>query len=87
MKQIWLVTQESNLNGEISFNAVPCASKEVARKVMLEEKETLLSESFHYKEHNKEDFIVHESEELFFIQDRYDDYFEEIRIDEKQIMY
>ena len=38
------------------FNATPCISEETAKKVMEQEKNTILSESIHYKKYDKEDF-------------------------------
>ncbi len=87
IEKIWLVTQESNVDGEIMFNATPCISEETAKKVMEQEKNTILSESIHYKKYNKEDFKVEDDDVHFFIQDLYDDYYEYITIEEKEIQY
>lgn len=87
MKKIWLVIQESNVDGEILFNVVPCASKKKAKKVMEQEKNTILTESIHYNKYNKEDFKVEADDVHFFIQDLYDDYYEYISIEEKEIQY
>ena len=87
MEKIWLVTQESNVDGEIMFNAIPCASEETAKKVMKQVKNAILSECIHYKEYDKDDFKVEDDEVHFFIQDLYDDYYEYISIEEKEIEY
>lgn len=87
IKKIWLVTQESNVDGEITFNAAPCISEEIAKKVMEQKKNTILTESNHYKKHNKDDFKIEDDDVHFFIQDLYDDYYEYITIEVKQIQY
>lgn len=90
MKKIWLVTQESNVDGQIMYDVVPCTSEETAKKVMEQEKNTILTdltESNHYKKYNKEDFKVEDDDVHFFIQDLYDDYYEYITIEEKEIQY
>lgn len=88
MEKIWIVTQESNVNGEILFNSVPCASKEAAIKVMHDEITTLLNES-HFVAHidRPEDFVVEKSETSYYIEDMCDDYYEDIRIEQKVIQY
>ena len=87
MEKIWLVTQESNVGGEIMFNAVPCISEETAKKVMEQEKNTILSESIQYKKYDKDNFKVEDDDVHFFIQDLYYDYYEYISIEEKEIQY
>jgi len=88
MKKIWLVTQESNVDGEIMFNVVPCASEETAKKVMQDEIRTLLNEShFIAFTDRPDDFILEQTETSYYIEDTCDDYYEDINIEEKQIQY
>lgn len=88
MEKIWLVKQESCVDGESFFNVVPCASLDAAKKVMLEEKKTLLNESFRYVGYkdNPEDYEVEETELSFYIHMNCDDYYEYIKIEEKEIL-
>ena len=88
MKKIWLVTQESNVDGQILFNVVPCASKKKAQAVMKEEINTLLSEG-HFKDvFSWEDgFTFEETKTSWYISDEFDDYYEHINIEEKEIQY
>ena len=88
IEKIWLVTQESNVDGEIMFNVVPCISEETAKKVMQDEIRTLLNEG-HYTSYKEEpnDFFLTQTEDSFYIEDTCDDYYEAIRIEEKQIQY
>ena len=46
MDKIWLVTQESNVDGEILFNVTPCATEEVAKKVFEQLKKEKENASF-----------------------------------------
>lgn len=88
IEKIWLITQESNVNGEILFNAVPCISEETAKEVMRKEITTLLNES-HFVTYidRPDDFILVKTETSFYIEDTCDDYYEDIRIEEKAIQY
>lgn len=86
MEKIYIVQQESNVDGEILFNVVPCATLEKAKEVMKEEINTLLNESHFKCFHDREDdFILDKTETSFYIEDTCDDYYEDINIYEKLI--
>lgn len=88
MEKIWIVTQESKVDGQILFNVVPCASEETARQVMQDEIKTLLNEShFIALVDRPDDFIVEQTEYAYYIEDTCDDYYEDIKIVEKEIQY
>jgi hypothetical protein len=88
IEKIWLVTQESNVDGEIMFNVVPCISEETAKKVMQDEIRTLLNESHFIAFIDRpDDFILEQTETSYYIEDTCDDYYEDINIEEKQIQY
>ena len=88
IEKIWLVTQESNVDGEIIFNVVPCISKETAKKVMQEEIKTLLTAS-HFKDvfRWEDGFTSEETDTSWYVKDEFDDYYEYINIEEKEIQY
>ena len=88
MDKIWIVLQESNVDGELIIAATPCESLELAKEVLEEEKEYVLNESFHYSRMSDEDMKEMEIEETdtrYYINDPYDDYYEDIKIIEKKI--
>jgi len=100
-KEIWLMTQKSNVDGEIMFNVIPCATKEAAKAEMEKEIRTLITESYHYvgfsdkldsileKTKNSfyiEDTFIDKTENSFYIEDTCDDYYEDIRIDKREIV-
>lgn len=88
IEKIWLVTQESNVDGEIMFNVVPCVSEETAKKVMQDEIKTLLNESHFIAFIDRpDDFILEQTETSYYIEDTCDDYYEDINIEEKRIQY
>lgn len=98
IEKIWLVIQESNVDGEILVNVVPCASEEAAMKIVQEEKETLFSDSYfsqalpYYEGSENMDmdecpFEWDESKSGFNINALYDNYYEDISIVEKQIQF
>lgn len=88
--RVWIVQQESNVDGEIIINSVPCASLEAARKVLQDEKETILNESPHYDHYTpeelEEEFEIEEDDDRWYINDPCDDYYEDIKIIEKNIV-
>ena len=88
IEKIWLVTQESNVDGQIMFNVVPCISEETAKKVMQEEIMTLLNESHFIAFIDRpDDFILEQTGASYYIEDTCDDYYEDINIEEKEIQY
>ena len=88
MEKIWLVTQESKVDGQIMFNVVPCVSEETAKEVMQDEIRTLLNESHFIAFIDRpDDFILEQTETSYYIEDTCDDYYEDINIEEKQIQY
>lgn len=90
MEKIFLLIQESNVDGEILINVTPCATIEIARKLMKQEVFTLLNESIHYSGFSdsklKGYFIIEETKDYYFIKDKNDDYYEYLKIDEKEIV-
>lgn len=89
LQRAYMVIQESNVDGEMLFNAVPCTSMEAAKAVLAQEKETILNESHHFSnltEDDMDEMEVEEDEERFYINDPCDDYYEDIRIETKNIV-
>ena len=88
---VWMVYLESNVDGEIWFDAIPCASLKKAREVLKKEKEFILKECKHYSgytpEELKEEFEIEESKDRFYINDPSDDYYEDLKIVRKGIMH
>ena len=100
VEKIWLVTQESDVDGEVTFNIVPCISEETAKRVLQKEVQTLLSESPKYKDVKRwmdgDDSLNYDdcpytwendNDDAFYISCVYDDYYELIKIEEKEIQY
>lgn len=89
LQRAYMVIQESNVDGEMLFNAVPCTSMEAAKAVLAQEKETILNESHHFgdlTEDDMDEMEVEEDEKRFYINDPCDDYYEDIRIETKNIV-
>jgi hypothetical protein len=89
LQRAYMVIQESNVDGEMLFNAVPCTSMEAAKAVLAQEKRTILHESHHFgnlTEDDMEEMEVEEDEQRFYINDPCDDYYEDIRIEVKNII-
>jgi hypothetical protein len=87
-KKVWVVTQESNVDGEIHFNTLVCDSEKTALTEMQREIEWIKNESFHFRNFDErgDDFEVEQSEHRFFINDDTDDYYEEIMVKETEII-
>lgn len=88
MEKVWIMTQESNVDGEIYFNVVVCKDEETAFCEMAEEREWIKNDSHHFKGYdpNDENLTIEENDHRFFIMDNSDDYYEEIKIFEKEII-
>lgn len=90
LQKVYIVQQESNVDGELIINAVPCTTRETAKKVLQDEKNTILHESPHYmgrtKKQLEEDFEIEEGDGRWYINDHCDDYYEDIQIVEKVIV-
>jgi hypothetical protein len=89
MKKVFVLTQESNIDGEIYFCVNLFEKEESAKEALANEKSRILNESHHYsgypEEEYKESFTVEDSDKKFFIMDNSDDYYEELNIFEKEI--
>ena len=95
---VFVVTQLSNVDGEILANATPCKDLKSAQAVMDEEIRTLLSSGKYdgldldeiERDQNDanadSDFFVERSDTSFYIGCVYDDYYEKIDIEEKPLM-
>ena len=87
---IWIVNLESCVDGETTFAAVPCATKEAAMRVLKGEKETILKESHHWKNLTQEDFDeyieVEDTPVHFSLYDTTDSYYEYYTIEEKALV-
>ena len=78
------------MDGETTFAAVPCATKEAAMRVLKGEKETILKESHHWKNLTQEDFDeyieVEDTPVHFSLYDTTDSYYEYYTIEEKALV-
>ncbi len=97
-EKVWIVKQESNVDGELHFNVVPCKDMETAKRVLAEEVNTLLAESPKYKDAKRwidgDDTLNYDDcpyswendkDDAFYISCTCDDYHELITIEEKEI--
>lgn len=97
-ESVYLVKQESNVDGELHFNVVPCKDMETAKRVLAEEVNTLLAESPKYKDAKRwmdgDDTLDYDDcpyswendkDDAFYISCTCDDYHELITIEEKEI--
>lgn len=87
---IYNVIFESYVDGDTIVTAVPCISLEVARGILNREVDVILNESQHYSGIPQDDlddfFTIERSEDRFFIQDNVDDYYEDYRIEENELV-
>jgi hypothetical protein len=90
MEKIYIVLQESNVDGAIIINATPCATLKAARKVMEDEVKLILTESHHFSGYTEEEmndmFEVEKDPDSFYINDPSDDYYEVLNIHEKELV-
>lgn len=88
-KTIYMVCLESNVNGERWFDAIPCETQEKALEVLKEQRNWVLNESVHFSRMNEDErneCIMEDSDGRFYIDDSYDDYYEDYWIAEKKLV-
>ena len=90
LQKVYIVQQESNVDGELIIDAVPCSDLYTARRVLNMKKNIILHESRHYtgctKDELEENFEIEEGDDRWYINDPCDDYYEDIQIVEKIIV-
>lgn len=98
MEKVYIVLQESNVDGEHLINATPCADLHSAKAVMNEEIRTLLSSGKYEgldldeieRDQNDEDadcdYYLERDETSFYLAITCDDYYEHIVVEEKEIV-
>ena len=92
--KVFNVIQTSNCDGEILVNVTPCGDLDTAKKIMQDEVKELLS-SYKYDGLNLDmieqdqdcDYTLERDETHFYLACTYDDYSEDITIEEKEILY
>ena len=90
MKSVWLLIQESNVDGEIIVSVTPFSTEKKVRKALDETKREIITDYHHYKQFSEEElkeyFTIDESENGYFIEDNTDDYYECLRIEKKNVL-
>jgi len=98
MDKIWILLQESNVDGAMFINVTPCADLETAKAEMTKKIDTLLSNGKYSgldldeieRDQNDEDadcdYTLERDETSFYLSCNYDDYYEELDIFEKEIV-
>ena len=89
--KVYNVIQTSNCDGEILVNVTPCADLHSAQAIMDDESRTLLSEGKYSGLDIDDDdadcgYTLERSDTSFYIDCLYDDYYERIEIEEKEIV-
>lgn len=89
--KVYNVIQTSNCDGEILVNVTPCADLHSAQAIMDDEIRTLLSEGKYSgldldDDDADCDYTLEHSDTSFYIDCLYDDYYERIEIEEKEIV-
>jgi hypothetical protein len=87
--KIYNVIFESNVDGEMMFEAVPCATEEIAKRVLKEQRDLILNESLHFSnltDDDMDEMEIVDTDEHFYINDQCDDYYEDYYIEEKDVI-
>ena len=84
-EKIFILVQESCINGEILVNVTPCRTEKTAKRVMKQELATLKKYG-HYAECEEGDLYIEETSDTYFMKDQCDDYYEYFKIEEKEII-
>ena len=83
---IWILIQESNVDGQIITNAIPCLTEDDAKSELEREKKTIMKEYNHYSGRDINDFIVEDNVTSWLIKDPCDDYYEYMNIVKKTLV-
>ena len=85
-EKIYIVTEETNVDGEILFNCIPCKTFEAAKAVM-EEIIDMINFDSHFEGFKEDikDFTLKQDKKSFSIIDSCNGYWEEISITERTI--
>lgn len=83
-EKVFVVTNESCIDGEMFFNVEVCATPDKAKEVFESKKAEVLSQG-HFSFKDDENFTIEEEENSYFINDESDDYYELIEIYEKKV--
>jgi hypothetical protein len=83
----YVVVQESNVDGNVISDVIPCVSMNVAKRVLRDKKNSLLHTYGHFKDCDVNEMEVEEGEQRYFIQDPSDDYYELLYIQASQVTY
>lgn len=84
-EKVFILIQESNVDGETLVNATPCHTMETAKQLMEQELATLKTNG-HYAECEEDDLYIEETSDTYFMKDQCDDYYEYFKIEEKEIV-
>ena len=89
--KVYNVIQTSNCDGEILVNVTPCVDLHSAQAIMDDEIRTLLSEGkYSGLDFDDDDadcsYTLERGDTSFYIDCLYDDYYERIEIEEKEIV-
>ncbi len=82
-EKIYLVTLESNIDGELYYSSIPCKTLEVAKAFLKEERDYVMNESLHFSNLTQEELDecdITDEETHFQILDMGDDYWEDYNI-------
>ena len=90
LQEVYVVIQESNVDGEVEYNATPCATLDAAKKLMNGIVFDIVNESKHYSGYCdsevEEYFDIESSDMSYTIMDKTEDYYEGVRIIKKNII-
>ena len=86
--KIYILCMESNVDGNITFEVYPYSTLELARESLASVKKELLDESKHFNgaDLQSDEYEVVDKEDRFFINDHFDDYYEDYYIKEKYLI-
>ena len=83
--KIWILTHESENDGKHTIDCVPCATEEIAKKI-LKDKIFALSRTSYPNYENNDDYSYEITDNSFYIEDMCGDANEYIVISEKTIV-
>ena len=83
--KIYILILESCIDGEVFFDVKPFSTIDLAKKEIENQKQLLSENHLKFSDWKNSEFEIEETETSFYINDPYDDYYENYYIQEKTL--
>ena len=82
--EVWVFTQESCVDGEVTFSVEICSSRKVAEDLLMKATKDARN-NLHIDSRNRDEYVLEKTDNSFFVQLTSDCYYEQIEISLKPV--